>query len=242
MFQALNPTESVVDKCTHALQEAILQGQIEPGSKLPTERQLALDFGVNRVTVRTALARLLASGLVSVRQGSGYRVRDYRLHGGMDLLGPVIELARSGGQLEEVVADLLIVRRALAAAVLGRLSKGVGPEGLRQISVAIDAFGEAAETGASHKELALADGRILGALLTAAGSPVLGLCLNPILRVLSGLPALSEAMYARPGENLVGWRLFEAWLSAPSSFPLDEIIGQLEKRDLHTLARLRGTR
>jgi DNA-binding GntR family transcriptional regulator len=158
----------------------------------------------------------------------------------MDLLGPVIAMARSGGQLESVVDDLLTVRRALAAAVLRRLSRGITPEDLRRVSKAIDGFGDAAERNASHQELAIADGQILIALLGATGSPVLGLCLNPILRVLADLPALSEAMYARPGENLVGWRLFEAWLAAPSSFPLDEIIGQLEKRDEHTLSRLRG--
>jgi DNA-binding FadR family transcriptional regulator len=240
MFTSLSPTYSVVDRCTHALQRAILGGALEAGEKLLPERELAAQFGVNRVTIRGALARLKCSGLLTVRQGSGYRVQDYRVHGGMDLLKPVIEIARSEGQLEEVLRDLLGVRRALATAVLERLSQGIPQHSRRQISLTIDAFGEATDADASPDELAQADAKILGALLTASGSPILGLCLNPILQVLRSQPSLSQAMYARPGENLMGWRLFEAWLAEPAAFPLDQILGQLEKRDLHTLSRLRG--
>jgi len=158
----------------------------------------------------------------------------------MDLLGPVMEMTCSNGQQEETVRDLLTIRRAMAVAVLDRLSKGIRSEDQRRITQAIDTFGEAVERGAPPSELSEFDARILGALVAATGSPVLGLCLNPVLNALGQLPALSQAMYARPGENLVGWRLFEAWLGRPDSFPQDQILGQLEKSDLHTLRRMRG--
>jgi GntR family transcriptional regulator len=46
-------------------------GELHPGDRLPTERQLADQLGVSRMTVRQALARLEARGLVRRRQGSG---------------------------------------------------------------------------------------------------------------------------------------------------------------------------
>lgn len=47
-----------------------------PGDKLPTEAQLAARFGVNRHTVRHALAQLADAGLVQPRRGSGVYVTE----------------------------------------------------------------------------------------------------------------------------------------------------------------------
>ena len=50
---------------------ADLDGHLTPGAKLPTEAQLATRFGVNRHTVRRALAALAAQGRVHARRGAG---------------------------------------------------------------------------------------------------------------------------------------------------------------------------
>lgn len=49
----------------------IADGLYRPGDKLPTEAALAARFGVNRHTVRHALARLAESGIVHARRGAG---------------------------------------------------------------------------------------------------------------------------------------------------------------------------
>ena len=54
-----------------SLQSEIAQGLYPPGAKLPTEAELAARFGVNRHTVRHALAALAAAGLVLSRRGAG---------------------------------------------------------------------------------------------------------------------------------------------------------------------------
>jgi len=54
-----------------ALKDDISEGRYAPGDKLPTEAALADRFGVNRHTVRHALAGLVADGLVRTRRGSG---------------------------------------------------------------------------------------------------------------------------------------------------------------------------
>lgn len=54
-----------------ALRGEIAGGARSPGDRLPTEAQLATRFGVNRHTVRRALAALVAEGLVRTRRGAG---------------------------------------------------------------------------------------------------------------------------------------------------------------------------
>jgi GntR family phosphonate transport system transcriptional regulator len=49
----------------------IAAGQYPPGDKLPTEAALAARFGVNRHTVRRALAALAQTGVVAPRRGAG---------------------------------------------------------------------------------------------------------------------------------------------------------------------------
>ncbi|WP_138423753.1 phosphonate metabolism transcriptional regulator PhnF [Maritimibacter alexandrii] len=53
------------------LEDEILKGHYRPGGKLPTEAALAARFGVNRHTVRHAIADMAGRGVVRSRRGSG---------------------------------------------------------------------------------------------------------------------------------------------------------------------------
>jgi GntR family transcriptional regulator, phosphonate transport system regulatory protein len=53
------------------LRSEIAGGHYRPGAKLPTEAELSARFGVNRHTVRHALAALSESGLIHSRRGAG---------------------------------------------------------------------------------------------------------------------------------------------------------------------------
>lgn len=54
-----------------ALREAIEQGLFGPEDALPSERQLAAELGVSRITVRKAIEGLAEDGILERRQGSG---------------------------------------------------------------------------------------------------------------------------------------------------------------------------
>jgi DNA-binding FadR family transcriptional regulator len=199
------------------------------------------------VTVRSALTRLTAAGLVFARQGSGYTVRDFRTHGGPDLIPMIIDLASDREELAGVVRDLLLVRRHLAAAVLERLVESrLSAEGLDAFDAAVDAF-EAVVQSAPADAAALGDADIavIAALVTATGSAVLALCLNPISAVVRDLPQLRAALYADPGANLAGWRALGGLLRSPvlasDPAPVLAAVSQLlEARDQDTLDRLRA--
>ncbi|GHD26315.1 GntR family transcriptional regulator [Streptomyces violarus] len=59
-----------------ALREAVRDGRLAPGTRLPPYRSLAADLGVARNTVADAYAELVAEGWLTARQGSGTRVAE----------------------------------------------------------------------------------------------------------------------------------------------------------------------
>ena len=116
---------SVPDDVFEQLATEVMGGVLLPGTALPSERRLAELLGVSRPAVREALQRLAQAGLVEVRQGDTTTVRDYRRHGGLELLPRLLLVA---GELDLGVArSLLEARRligpqvaAMAAAKLAR--------------------------------------------------------------------------------------------------------------------------
>jgi DNA-binding FadR family transcriptional regulator len=220
-----------------------LGGELAAGERLLPERELAASLGASRVTVRSALDRLASARLVSARQGSGYVVRDYRREGGPALLPGLIELA-DGQRLAHIAGDLLLVRRKLAAAVLEKLMEVSTTKSLAAASKAVDELARRAENEESIERIAEADLEVTACLLAATKSPVLALCLNPVASVLRDLPALREAMYRAPHENVAGWRALLAWCESrePGLIPL--AVAELERRDAATIARFgrRGAR
>jgi DNA-binding FadR family transcriptional regulator len=64
----------------------VLGGRFAAGEALPSERRLSEDLGASRHVVREALKRLQQAGLITISQGGATRVRDWRRHGGLELL------------------------------------------------------------------------------------------------------------------------------------------------------------
>ena len=63
------------------LQALITEGSFAAGKRLPSERDLAEQFGVSRPTIREAMIALEIAGLVEVRSGSGVYVLERRGNG-----------------------------------------------------------------------------------------------------------------------------------------------------------------
>lgn len=62
------------------LKQAILDGAYAPGQKIPTEQALAAELGVNRHTIRRAVAGLAEQGLLRIEQGRGMFVQENVLY------------------------------------------------------------------------------------------------------------------------------------------------------------------
>lgn len=63
--------QRLADVITERLEAMILEGSLKPGQRLPPERELAEHFGVSRPSLREAIQKLAARGLLLSRQGGG---------------------------------------------------------------------------------------------------------------------------------------------------------------------------
>ncbi|MCA1929201.1 pyruvate dehydrogenase complex transcriptional repressor PdhR [Rheinheimera sp.] len=95
------------DQIVQQLEHMLLEGTFMPGQKLPPERELALQFDVSRPSLREAIQKLEAKGLVNRRQGGGTYVCENLAVGLTDPLFALI------GRHPESQFDLLEFRHAL---------------------------------------------------------------------------------------------------------------------------------
>ncbi len=117
----MSQAHSLRDEVATQLRNEILRGQYRAGERLPSERDLAERFGVNRGCVREALKTLEQLGLADIRQG-GARVMP--LHdASLDIVGPLLELEELPDP-ERVQQILEVVESLMATAMRGALRNG----------------------------------------------------------------------------------------------------------------------
>jgi GntR family transcriptional repressor for pyruvate dehydrogenase complex len=157
-----------------AMVEAILSGQYAPGEALPPQRTLAADLGVTMTSLREALKRLEQMGLVDVRHGDASRVRDWRAHGGLDVLAHA--LLRGGSVDARLLGDVFEARtlmlREIAGLAAERRSDAQAAE-LERLAAALRAAPDA-------RAAAAIDFALVTELAQAAGNLVFVLIINAI--------------------------------------------------------------
>jgi GntR family transcriptional repressor for pyruvate dehydrogenase complex len=187
-FEPIKPTRAH-EAVLAQLQRKILEGELTPGDRLPSEREMMETFGVSRPTVREALRVAECLGLVTVRHGDpgGPRVLGQPSVGVTRVLDGLLSAERAS------VAELLEVRMVLegAAARLAaaRPAAELAPleEAFRVMQQAPD-FARFVEADALfHRRVAEVGGnRLLVVILTALRDPIVRL-------ISSGLSGETEA-------------------------------------------------
>jgi GntR family transcriptional regulator, transcriptional repressor for pyruvate dehydrogenase complex len=150
-----------VEQVMHRLEMALLDGSLAAGARLPAERVLAEQYQVARNTIREALSRLAARGLVRSRPGAGVFVTD-RLRTG--IVSPWGQLVAEHPDLRD---DILEFRRVLegATAYFAALRADAADiERLRALLADLERAREADDTAAEAK----ADARLHEAIAAAS--------------------------------------------------------------------------
>ena len=80
---------SRADEVEQSLIESILQERYPVGSRLPLERELAVELGVGRPTLREALQRLARDGWITVRRRTGTIINEYWRSGSLNIIGAI---------------------------------------------------------------------------------------------------------------------------------------------------------
>lgn len=74
-FQSIQQ-RSVVDTIIETFKQALINGDLKPGQKLPSEAELGQQFEVGRSAIREAMKILQALGVVRIQQGNGTYIMD----------------------------------------------------------------------------------------------------------------------------------------------------------------------
>ena len=98
------------DDIVERIETLILEGSLRPGERLPAERALAEDFGVSRPSLREAIQKLVARGLLISRHGGGTFVSDSL---GSSFRDPMLELLENNPEAQR---DLIEFRHMLEGA------------------------------------------------------------------------------------------------------------------------------
>ncbi|MBO9531761.1 MAG: FadR family transcriptional regulator [Solirubrobacteraceae bacterium] len=175
--------EQVADR----LRELIDDQRLQPGDKITPERDLALQLGVSRHSVRQALAALRALGIVQIRHGDGVYLAERP-----DDLVPHLarELANSQAQFPHIWE----VRQAIESQNARLAARRATEADLAAMRAALDAMAEAIEAGGDVTD---GDHDFHRAVATAAQNPLI----DALMRDLSGPFAdTSATSLAKPGQ------------------------------------------
>lgn len=138
---------SLPDQVFRRLVADVLSGRYAPAERLPTQRALAAELGVNLASVREGVKRLEQLRLVETRHGDGMHVSDWRKRGGLDVLVHAVALDPAlVREVFEARRMLLAEASALAAerrtdeqsALLGRFARELGLAGDDATAQALD--------------------------------------------------------------------------------------------------------
>jgi GntR family transcriptional activator of glc operon len=170
-------TDLKSDRVAVELERLILLGELVPGARLPTEDELSDMFGASRSVIRDAVRRLVARGLLTVRQGRGTTVSEP--NDAAFGLAALALLARSGLSVGEVISARAMLETALVplAATTG------SEEDWTSLDEVLDRFATAVDSGewdiARDAHLAFHAG-----LLSALHKPALQVLLRPMTEVI----------------------------------------------------------
>src|ERR1700679_980855 len=184
--------QSVVDAVADRLRGDILAGRLRPGTRLPSERELSLALGVNRLTLRASLARLEALGLIAPPPGAGAGV-PRRERPGRETLGTLVRgLKVADPAWHDLVRSTLEIRRILAAEAVALAAE-------RHTEDDIGAIAACAQVVLEHADdpvaFARADLAFMRAVCKAAHNVGLELFLNTFARWPDEHPLLVAMLY-----------------------------------------------
>jgi len=175
-----------------ALRQAVQNGRLAAGTRLPASRTLAADLGVARNTVADVYGQLVAEGWLTARQGSGTRVAEHPAAEPPAVAAPAVTVPGSGESpryslkaglpdLSEFprTAWLAAARKAVTAAPSGAFGYG-DPRGQPELRAALAAYlARARGVRAAADQIVICSGftqglSLVGRVLAGSGAAAVG--------------------------------------------------------------------
>lgn len=114
------------------LEEMILSGELKPGDRLPTERELADTMGISKTVVHEGIRELVRIGFLDVMSRQGVYVADYTSTGNLDTLLAIIRY-RGDMPDKKMLISLLDTRLYLECPAIQILAARQDPDEIQEL-------------------------------------------------------------------------------------------------------------
>lgn len=175
MFQQVK-TKKVYEEIVAQIKKLMVDGKLQPGDKLSSERDLAEQLGVSRASVREALSALEMAGIIEIRSGEGSFVKQVSFSGLLEPLSFCL-LVES-----QEVDHFLEVRRVLEAEAAALAAMRAGEAEKEEIRQALEAMRLEIMAGGFGDE---GDTAFHVAVAKAAKNPILNQIMGVITELMS---------------------------------------------------------
>lgn len=129
------------DAIAEQIERHVVEGRLRPGDALPAERELSRQMEVSRPSLREALLKLEARGILAVRRNAGYTVAEVTAP---SLTDPLLRLMESQ---PKAVADVLELRQGLETLTAALAALRASDEDIQAIETAAERMEAAQEAG-----------------------------------------------------------------------------------------------
>ncbi|MBJ8346708.1 GntR family transcriptional regulator [Antrihabitans sp. YC2-6] len=218
--------KTVVADVADELARRIASGEYPPGDLMPSVRQVADEFTINRATAQLVLGRLESFGLVEAQRAKGFRIRDVRIEGGVDVYRRLFRLSMASGELAvDLFHDIVLAERSIVMDALLAYTEQAGEFDHSELRAAIDELETLARAAEPDQPAMLAvELAIVRSLLGALGQTMQRALLNSIGEMILDVPEAVESHFAVAADlHVLVWRSLAAvWDSgtAPSDAQL----------------------
>lgn len=201
--------QSVVTEAVNELARRVATGEYAPGDLMPSVRQVAAEFDINRATAQLVLNRLESLGFVDARWGKGFTIRDVRARGGMDVYRRLFALSTSMPEhAAGTMRDMVDVERAIVTETLLACTRGEHDVDLQAMRADIDAMEAIARSDEPDlRELLARELSMVRDLVGAVGNTMHRAMLNSIGEMVLDVPEAIEAYFVvAPDVHVLVWQ------------------------------------
>ncbi|GAB20138.1 putative GntR family transcriptional regulator [Gordonia effusa NBRC 100432] len=235
---------TVVVDVADMLARRVVTGEYAPTTLMPSVRQVAEEFEINRATAQLVLGRLESQGFVDAKRAKGFVVRDVRVDGGMEVYCRLFQLSvtASPGIASEMFEEMVESQRQILADAFLAYTAMCDEGSLRQGDLhddvdRLEALARAEEP--DHVAILSLELALIRRIMGTTGQAFQRATLNSIGATILSVPEAVAAYFAvSPDLHVLMWRAMAAvWDSgsAPSDAQLalfDDLLGLYHQRVL----------
>ena len=177
--------------------ERLILKKLQPGDKLPSERELAETLGVSRSSIRDAIRSLELMGMVEPRQGAGTIVKEISAE---SLVNP---LANALKREKELIAELLDFRKMLEPPLAARAATHASVDEISEMEDILDR--QQKKLGQGENAVA-EDSEFHYTIALASGNSVVLKVLDTLMDLLRDTRERSLQVEGRPQKSVAGHR------------------------------------